>query len=458
MLSGVSLVISHAFGFLFTKITDVSILFTNVVSLVGLAVAIDYSLFVIKRYREELDEGGDVRRSLERAMATAGHSVVFSGLAVVVALSSLFIPRSMIFTSVALAGVVVTLVSLMVTITLLPAVLRLLGQRINWGSLPVRRHRSAAPTSGDHSQRRSAVLLLALVAGFLALAAPMSGIHLQVPVASAGILPAGTDARVGLERITSDLSSRDLFPVEVVLRAPANGNPAALLEATRGVVTSARTQPGHGRSRCHRARPPRSRSQCRGAGHGRLRQRHDSATADTPAALGPARKALGQLWAQQDGQNITKVLAIPAGSPDSVATHTLVKHLRAQLPGVVHGNVQVAVTGATAVGVDFDGLIEANIPIIVTVVALATLLLLAFAFRSLLLPVIALAFNALVVTGSLGVLTLVFQSGRHEPINSVTPLLLFAIMFGLSMDYMVIMMSRMREQYLAGNKPHGSRH
>jgi putative drug exporter of the RND superfamily len=471
VLSGVSLVISHAIGFLFTKITDVSILFTNVVSLIGLAVAIDYSLFIIKRYREELAEGGDVRRSLERAMATAGHSVLFSGLAVVVALSSLFIPGIMIFSSVALAGVIVTMVSLAVTITLLPAVLRLLGHKIGWGSLPVRQRRFAGTKAGDEAtsrtsllsrigqapglgsagkgRRRSAVLLLVLVAGFLALAAPMSGIRLQVPVASASILPPGTDARVGLERIKSDLALRDLFPVQLVLRSPATGDPTALLEATRSATQLAQAQPQvtEVRAVTELGLPANALSAAIGGENTSTGDRQ-AAQASLPA---PAKAALGQLWAEQDGQYVTRVLAIPAGAPDTVGTHNLVKALRDKLPSTTTDEVQVAVTGATAQGVDFDNVIEHNIPVIVTVVALATLLLLAIAFHSLLLPLIALAFNALVVSGSLGVLTLVFQSGRHEPINSVTPLLLFAIMFGLSMDYMVIMMSRMRELYLAGN-------
>jgi len=146
---------------------------------------------------------------------------------------------------------------------------------------------------------------------------------------------------------------------------------------------------------------------------------------------------------------VSRVVVVPAEGPDTTATHDLVAALRADVPGAVPDGVRVYVSGATAQGADFDAVVETSLPVIVLFVSIATIALLTWAFRSWRLPLLALALNGLVVAASLGILTLVFQDWLGVPVNSVTPLLLFAIMFGLSMDYMVIMISRMREHYLA---------
>lgn len=439
-MAGVSIVVSHGIGYLFSRVTEIEILYTNVVSLIGLAVAVDYCLFIVKRYREELADGLDTRPALVRAMGTAGHSVVFSGLVVVLALLTLLIPRMMVFSSVALAGAVVTLVALALTLTLLPAVLLLLGPRIGWGSPRRRRSSTPRPARFDPSRlrRRPALLLLILVPAFLILAAPMSGIRLQVPVASASILPAGTEARTGIERIDQDLALRDLFPIEVVLSAPVSAGAPQLLDASRSV-----TRLAAGQQQALQARAVTDLST-------------DPAT--VAAAAGGAltalpassRAAFQQLWTRSGEDYVTRVQILSKTGPDAVGTHELVASLRSGLPGAVADGVHFQVTGATAQGADFDNVVRGSLPLIVVVAALATLLLLRRAFSSWLAPLLALAFNGLVVTASLGLLTLIYQKGLGQPVNSVTPLLLFAIMFGLSMDYMVIMMSRMREFYVEG--------
>ncbi|HEX8095282.1 MMPL family transporter, partial [Jatrophihabitans sp.] len=413
-----------------------------VVSLIGLAVAVDYCLFIIKRYREELADGAETRPALLRAMATAGHSVMFSGLVVVVALLSLLIPRTMVFSSVALAGAIVTLVALALTLTLLPAVLLLLGPRISWGNLRFRQRVSATPRRPrfdlSRLRRRPGLLLLVLVPAFLLLATPMAGIRLQVPVASASILPAGTEARTGFERIDQNLALRDLFPIEVVLSSPVSGGPQRLLDAARSVRELATAQ-----SQTQQVRAVTDLDG--GAGI-------SAAVNGNQAALPPAsRAAFQQLWARSGEDYVTRVQILSKTGPDSNATHDLVASLRDGLGSKVDDGVDVQVTGATAQGADFDNVVRGSLPIVILVAALATLLLLRRAFSSWLAPILALAFNGLVVTASLGLLSLIYQKGLGEPVNSVTPLLLFAIMFGLSMDYMVIMMSRMREVYAEGH-------
>ncbi len=441
VLAGVTLALTQAIGYGMTRITDVNSLFSNIVSMVGLAVAVDYSLFIIKRFREELAEGRSVPEALERTMRTVGHSVLFSGMAVVAALSALFIPRAMSFTSVALGGVSVSLVAVAMAMTLLPAVLRLLGHRINWGTL---RRRKTAEATGQPAAvkdgksrfpRRPGLILAGLAVAFAALAAPAAQLTLRVPVASADILPSHDSARIGMERIKQDIGLRDMFPVQVVLSAKS-GDSAALLKSATAVASYAKTAPGaDGVQAVSTLGVP---------------------SADLPGVLAGSanvdpkiKAAVGQLWATSDGNLVTQVLVTPASDPDSSAAHHLVSKLRDQLDKQTGPQVKAEIAGATATGSDFDGLVVHSVPLVVGSVALISFVILLFAFRSALLPLLALAFNVGVVGASLGFLALVSGDSDHS-INSVTPLMLFAVMFGLSMDYMVIMISRMREMYLGG--------
>lgn len=444
LMAGVTLMATQAIGYGMTQFTDVNSLFTNIVSMVGLAVAVDYSLFIVKRFREELAAGRAVPDALDRTMSTVGHSVLFSGLAVVVALSALFIPRAMSFTSIALGGVAVSLVAVAIAVTLLPAVLSLLGHRINWGTLRRRRNttetgasrRAGADDSAGHRfTRRPGLVLAGLAVAFAALAAPAAQLTLRVPVASADILPSDDSARIGMERIKQDIGVREMFPVQVVLTADADQADALLKNAT-DIASYARSAPGADKVQSVDALglPAGTRPQ-------------DLAD---PASLNAAdRAALDRLWTRDGDNLITRVVVIPDADPDSSSAHHLVDDLRDHLDDRTGPEVTVQLAGATATGSDFDDLVLRSVPLVVLSVALLSFLILLYAFRSVLLPLLALVFNIAVVGASLGFLALVSGSDDHS-INSVTPLMLFAVMFGLSMDYMVIMISRMRETYLDG--------
>ncbi|WFE28844.1 MMPL family transporter [Solwaraspora sp. WMMD791] len=439
VLAGVTLAVTSGLGYFVARGTDLSILYTNIVSMIGLAVAVDYSLFIVKRFREELAEGRTVPMALERTLTTVGHSVMFSGLAVVVALSALFIPRAMSFTSIAFGGVMVTLVAMAVSLTLLPAVLSLLGHRINWGSLRSRRVRTA--TTGYRSTsvvyRRAGVVLAALVIAFVALGLPATQLNLQVPVASADILPEDDDARQGIEKIQEELGLREMFPIQVVLTAEP-GQTSAVLDSVDRIVDQA--------SDDERTADVRAVTTL-GLAPDVVRQATVGDTAGLPAE---AATVFGALWVDDGERIVTRVLVIANDDPDTTEAHELVENLRATTDSLAGDGVDVRVTGATATGADFDDLVTRSIPIVVGAVTLVTFLILILAFRSVILPLLALAFNAAVVCASLGALALLSRFTSGDTINSVTPLMLFAVMFGLSMDYMVIMISRMRETYAEG--------
>jgi putative drug exporter of the RND superfamily len=439
-MAGATLMVTQAVGYGMTQVTDVNSLFANIVSMVGLAVAVDYSLFIVKRFREELAEGRAVPDALDRTMRTVGHSVLFSGMAVVVALSALFIPRAMSFTSIALGGVAVSLVAVAIAMTLLPAVLSLLGHRINWGTL--RRRKSAGAEATEPAGRpvgrfssRPGLVLAGLVVAFAALAAPATQLTLRVPVASADILPSDDSARVGLERIKDDIGVREMFPVQVVLSA-GRDQADALLKSATAVASYAGDAPGADKVQA---------VSTLGLPSSGLSQ----ALAGTDTVDAKTRGALEQLWTRDGDRIVTRVVVTPGSDPDSSAAHHLVDNLRDHLDGQTEPKVTAQLAGATATGSDFDDLVLRSVPLVVGSVALLSFLILLFAFRSALLPLLALAFNIAVVGASLGVLALVSGDSDHS-INSVTPLMLFAVMFGLSMDYMVIMIGRMREMYFGG--------
>jgi RND superfamily putative drug exporter len=445
VVAGAALVVAMAIGYLITRVTDVSVLFENAVSLIGLAVSVDYSLFIIRRYREELANGADYVAALQTATRTAGRSVLFSGLAVVIALLSLFIPRLLVFSSMGVAGIVVALITLVISMTLLPAMLRLLGHRINWATIPLGAKRAARdPAAGRRSltdliaalYQRPVPVLLVLLALFTVMSLPIGSIRLQTAVADASILPSSADSRQGLEQLRADLSFSDLFPVQVVLTSPLGAGPAKLLSASRAAARLAGAQAD--------VQTVQSVTSL-----GLPSPALSAATAGSTGALpAPARAAFTQLWTTYQGSYVSQIVVIPRQGPGSVATHKLVRALRARLPGVSPPGVTALVTGYTAAGVDFDNVLVASLKWILLAVALVTFALLAWAFRSWLLPVVALVLNSMVVGASLGLLTFIAQDVLGQQVDSITPPLIFAVMFGLSMDYMVIMVSRMREAYL----------
>ncbi|MHB9864608.1 MMPL family transporter [Streptomyces sp. YIM S03343] len=444
VMAGATLMATEAIGYGMTQVTDVNSLFANIVSMVGLAVAVDYSLFIVKRFREELAEGRAVPDALERTMRTVGHSVLFSGMAVIVALSALFIPRAMSFTSIALGGVAVSLTAVAIAMTLLPAVLSLLGHRINWGTLHRRKNAGAdaAQPAAKPAERpagrftsRPGLVLAALVAAFAALAAPAAQLTLRVPVASADILPSGDSARTGLERIKNDIGVREMFPVQIVLSADRS-QAGALLKSAGAIASYAKTAPGADKVQAVTTL---------GLPSSGLPQ----ALAGTDTVSAETKGALQQLWTRDGDRLVTRIVVTPASDPDSSAAHHLVDNLRDHLGKETEPKVTAQLAGATATGSDFDDLVLRSVPLVVGMVAVLSFLILLFAFRSVLLPLLALAFNIAVVGASLGVLALVSGNSDHS-INSVTPLMLFAVMFGLSMDYMVIMIGRMREMYFGG--------
>ncbi len=377
--------------------------------LVGLGVGIDYALLIFARYRSELLRGADRDAAARTALDTAGRSVLFAGVTVMIALLGLLTLGLGSLQGIALAVALTVLVTMIASLTLLPALLSIFGNRIERSirrrARRVRREPGQRWRRWAASVRRhawSAMALGLLVLGAMAL--PALGMRL-------GIADAGTDAPDTTSRAAYDLLANGFGP-------GVNGPLVVLAQAEPGVVDDLvgvlRTTPG-----VSSVAPPQ-------------------ALPDGTASL---------------------VLVVPGSGPQDAATAELVDRLRTQvLPRFQGGNGgSYLVGGSTAAAADFAAAVSTRLPwFVLTVVGLSALLLMVV-FRSLAVPIKAAALNILSIAASLGVVTLVFQHGlfgvQPGPVEAFVPVMIFAIVFGLSMDYEVFLVSRMHEEWRRSGDP-----
>jgi RND superfamily putative drug exporter len=370
----------------FTSIADFT---PPLMMLVGLGVGIDYALLIFSRYRTELRGGSAVDRAVETALGTAGRSVFFAGCTVMFALLGLYALGLASLQGVALAVALTVLMTMLASLTLLPALLHIFGARLERSARRSRRGDGALWRRWSaFVQRRPWPPLLAALALLLALSAPALGMRL-------GFADAGSDDPSKTSRQAYDLLAEGFGPgfagpFVVVAEGSGAGELQRTLEETPGV-----------------------------------------AAATPPSA----------------SNGVTTVVAFPASAPQSEATHELLDRLRGDvLPGLAAdtGGTYL-VGGPTAAAADFTAKVNERMPLFLAVVVGLSALLLLAVFRSVLIPLKAALLNVLTIGASLGVITLVF--GDTGPIEAFVPVMIFAIVFGLSMDYEVFLVSRMHEEW-----------
>ncbi|GIF68314.1 membrane protein [Asanoa ishikariensis] len=379
--------------------------------MLGLAVGIDYSLFITSRHRQHLSEGIEPEEAAARAVGTAGSAVVFAGVTVVIALAGLAIVGIPFLSAMGLAAAGTVAVAVLVAITLLPALLGFAGLKI----LP-RKQRGAAPQQHKEgfgfrwarlvTRARIPVILVGIL-GLGALALPAADMRLALPDAGAG--PEGTPARVA-----ADLVAEGFGP-------GFNGRITLVVSTDSPEQTAAAVQ-----------------------------------------QVGPALEGTPNLIAvtppTMSGDQRTALLGIiPKEGPTAASTETLVHDVRAKTHGL--GGADVAVTGQTAVGVDVSEKLADALPVYLLIVVGLSVLLLMLVFRSILVPVKAALGFLLTVGATFGITVWIFQEGHLAdllgigtpgPLISFLPILLVGILFGLAMDYEVFLVSRMREDYVHG--------
>jgi putative drug exporter of the RND superfamily len=402
MMAVVSIMTTFLLLYGLTQVTAVSPIVQYLIALIGLGVAIDYSLLVATRWREERSRGRTGDEAVQRAMETAGRAVIFSGITVGIGLLALMALPLPFLRSMGYGGALIPLVSTLVAITLLPVVLSKVGTRLDWPHVRTDEKASRAWTRwGTAISRRRWLAAGAGIALTAALA--VAATDLRLGTSDADTMARSGDPKQGLVALErSGIGEGALLPHEIVV---VGGNDPGRVAATLGQV-----QGIHG--------------------------------ASAPA---------GSDWRRGD---IALVEAIPiadSGSDQGKATLDRVRD-------AAHaGGVDVRVGGQPAANADFIDAVYGSFPVMFGLIAITTFVLLARAFRSLLLPLKAIVLNVLSIAAACGVMTLVWQHGHGSEaiwgiqatgsISSWIPLMVFAFLFGLSMDYEVFILSRMREEY-----------
>jgi putative drug exporter of the RND superfamily len=387
--------------------------------MIGLGVGVDYALFIVTRFRENYrSNDGDVEQAVEAAINTSGRAVLFAGITVVIALLGMFALGVSLLSGAAVAAAIGVVLVLSASLTLLPALLSLLGRRI--GQAGARRSTPGAQSTKpgfwlrwvQRVQRRPAFTAIAATALMLVLAAPALGLRLAS--SDAGNDPAGQTTRHAFDLLAKGFGPGFNGPLQLAVALPRAHDSAALTELS----DSLRSTPG-----IESVATPRLNS-------------------DGTAAA---------------------VVAYPTTSPQSAQTSSLVTHLRdSVIPPVERSSgARVYVGGATASQVDFSHVLASKLPLFIGVVVALAALLLLVVFRSLVIPVQAALMNLLSIGASLGIVQAVFERGwfaglfgsQAGPIDSFIPVLAFAIVFGLSMDYEVFLVSRVHEEWQARRDP-----
>jgi RND superfamily putative drug exporter len=429
---------------------DVSTYALNVVAIVGLGVAIDYSLFIVSRFREELRRGAAVEAALEVTMRTAGTAVAFSGITVAVGATGLLFYAGTVLSSMGLAGSFVVVIAVVYALSFLPALLAVLGDRVNrWRPASLlsalrRRPRAAMPmpaaSAGFWSRlaalvmRRPVAVLLPCLALLLLTGSPLAQIHLAE--ANVALLPPNDDARQGSELISQHFGQGT--PIDVVVDFP--GSPLAPTSVAAAYALGQRLEhiPGVSQVVSYVTLPGVSGLPA-----------YERLYAAGPAAL-PAPLA-GQV-SEMTGRTIAVLRAYTASPEESGPAEAVVRDIRAHdaVPGA-----QVLVTGNTAFSMDYVQYMLDQTPWAVAYVMITTFALLLLLLRSLVLPLKAVVMNLLSLSAAFGALVFIFQQGHLSglldfspaALDPTIPVLLFCVVFGLSMDYEVFLLSRMREAY-----------
>ncbi|MDQ6771999.1 MAG: MMPL family transporter [Candidatus Dormibacteraeota bacterium] len=428
--------------FLLSRVTDVSQYALNIVTLIGLAVAIDYSLFVVSRYRDELVVARSREEALAKTMATAGRAITFSGLTVAIGLSALLFYRGTFLASMGASGTIVVAAAVFYGLTFLPALLAVIGTGVNRLRLPLVSRR-AQPGHGFWSglanrvMQRPVWVLVPAVAVLVLIGTPF--LHLRLANGDVTQLPTRLEARQGYDNLIRNFPGQDQNDFQVVLDYP-DGKPltAARIGAQYDLSRRLAAIPGVIRvNSIYSAEPALDR-----AGYQQL-------YANPSQLPPPARQAL----AQSVGRNIVVMTAVSNRPASSDAARTILKTLRAESVG---DGGHVLVTGRTAFDVDIIGFIVGRTPLAVGVVILITYFVLFLLTGSLVLPLKAVLLNLLSISASFGALVWIFQDGHlsgllgftPQSIDPSVPVILFAIVFGMSMDYEVLLVSRIHEEYV----------
>ena len=438
----VSVVITFALMYILGQYTDMSIFVLNIASFLGLGMAIDYSLLMVSRYREELPRRG-VEEAIAVTCATAGKAIVFSAVTSVIGLSGLLFFQFMMLRSLGIGGITVILFSLLLALSLIPAMLAVLGHRVD--ALTVIPQRFGAGRFwfrlSSWVMRHPVAVIVPVSVGLLILGSPFLGVKLGIPWAS--ILPEDAESRRGWEVVAGEFGPGELAPIIVVSTSET------------GVLTAENTGAAYDFAQRLSADPRVARVDGIVSLDPTLTREQYQALYSSPSLQRLGGPSVGiVLDALTNKARDTSMMSVISNhDPVSDESKALVADIRADPPG---GDLRTYVTGATPELMDTVDRMYADFPKVIIYVTVATYVALFLLFRSVVLPLKAVVMNAMSILASFGALVFVFQEGHFQRLLGFTaegfteatvPILLFSLVFGLSMDYEVFLLVRIKEEY-----------
>jgi RND superfamily putative drug exporter len=465
LLAIVALPVALALVYAIALHYSMSIFVLNIVSIIGLGISIDYSLFMVRRFRDELAEGRSARDAVSWTIATSGEAILFSGLIVMIGFSGLLLIGVPIMISMGIGGAVVVGVAVLAALTLLPSLLGVLGPRINSLRIPFFNRFTMRNEQRELSEnmekepkgfwelwawgvmRRPVLIIVAVSALLLFLSWPI--FSLSIGTEGASSLPKGAESRQGVDILNAQFPETNQNPIFITAQTTDSStmltaeNLAKLDHLSQWIAAHDHVT-------------------------GVISLTHIPSTPGAPALSEQQLAALYSSGAYQQNQAMAQLVSSTTNGDTTLITvksdtkfdssegKALIDNLRAGDQTAGQG-LKVQVGGFQAVSLDFNRYLYSNFPKTIAFILIATYILLLFMFRSVVLPLKAILMNVLSVCASYGVLVFIFQWGNFSNIlnftpdgflNSILPILLFCILFGLSMDYEVFLLSRIREEWL----------
>ena len=459
LVAGLAIPASLAIINLLARQTEMSIYVLNIATMLGLALAIDYSLFITSRFREELARGRTVEQAVRIAVGTAGKAVFFSGIAVAIGLSGLLWFQASALSSIGISGAVVVLTSVTFSLTFLPALLGMLGPRVNalsvrsllrririMGDEPTVRHSRWEQVAHAVMRRPIAVLVPVLAVLFIA-GSPF--LRLQQGVPDATVYPAGIPSRDAWVALQDEFRPGETSPITILLDTTTEATDPASIRAVMAYSASLEAVDGIDRVEGPFTIPDPSTGALLGTDQ--VAQLYAAPAGTLPPQLEAAVAALKDAYIRG---TIVRLDAISPLRPTTPAGTAVIPRVRAVDPGEGIGRVMVG--GTAALSEDFLVAQNDRMPWAVGTTLLASAVILFLLFGSLAIPLKAVIMTLLSLSASFGALVWVFQEGNlseflgFEPLGFTiagNPVIMFAVLIGLSMDYEVLLLSRIQEAY-----------
>ena len=462
LVAGLAIPTTLAGVYLVAQTTELSIYVQNVATMLGLALAIDYSLFMVSRFREELRRGRTVAQAVETTVATSGKAVTFSGLAVAIGLSGLLLFQPAALRSFGIGGMIVVASSVFFALTFLPAVLGMLGPRVNALSLAglsaAIRRRLGRPVvaAPDADRSRWAGVAHAVMARPLAFLIPavlfllLAGtpfLRLSQGIPNAATLPAGLESRDAAVSLATDFQAGETSPIAIL--ATVDGDPLSAANIGRLQAYGAAVDAVTGVDRIEGPFGLTDPQTGAAMSPDQLATLYAAPADQLPAQLAAARAALKDAYVRGSTVRLDAVSSLDPVSPAGGAVIPAVRAVHVD-------GVTSAVGGLAAEGHDFMVSQGNTVPWAVAVTLFASGLILFLLFGSVVIPAKAIVMTLLSITASFGALVWIFQEGNLSNVLGFTspgftvagnPIIMFSILFGLSMDYEVLLLSRIQEAY-----------